>query len=117
MADAGTAWQVEPSDRFIRGGDDNVGVLGPTDELDAASVYALTNLETSRGRDRCRDSRLGRSGQFSQVENTELLLHATGSDEVRIVGRVCDGANDVVVLKGVKQVASMGVPDLASRER
>ena len=60
---------------------------------------------------------MGRGGVNSiEIENTKLLLHASCGKEISRVRRECDGANDVIMLKGVGYFAGMGVPYFAANE-
>ena len=52
--------------------------------------------------------------ELCEVEDAELLLHATRRNEVRVVGRVSDGSDDVIVLQGGDLFACVRVPDLSA---
>ncbi|KAI6775021.1 hypothetical protein HG530_001779 [Fusarium avenaceum] len=112
VPDAGSTGQVEPSDRLVGRGHDNIGVLSPADKLDGASMNTLADLETSRGRD-CGRRSGSRTSELCKVKDAQLLFHATSRDEIGVVRWVRDSAHNVVMLESVEQLAGVGVPNLA----
>lgn len=111
-----TGGQVEPPEGVVGCSDDRVRILGPSNELDGASMGAFANFKASRGRhgDGRTGGRVGIGGEIAEVEDSKLLLHASCGDKLRVVRRVSDGADNVVVLKGVEDLSTVSVPDLAA---
>lgn len=90
--------QIPPSELLIiASGEKRVGI-GPNDRLDAASVGARADFD--RG-----------FGTF-QVVNAQLLFLTTGG-HVGGGRRKSDGADNVIVLKGLEAFAGESVPNLA----
>lgn len=77
---------------------------------------SFANLEAAGGLDDGWDGGvavLGGVGGFGKVEDTENFLIATSRNEVRVVGGVGDGADDVIMLDGIEGLAGVSVPDFA----
>lgn len=113
LVDAGAAGKIKPSKRLSRGGDDDVGVLRPADELDGVGMHALANLKAGRSGDGDRGARTG-SGELRQVKDSQLLFHASGGNQVGVIRRVGNSSDNVVVLESVENFAGMSIPDLAA---
>lgn len=108
----GAAGQIKPANSLVRGSDENIWIISPADEFDGALVNTFANFKPSRGRDGDWATRVG-ARDLGEVKNTQLLLHAASSHEIRIVRRISNGTDDVVMLQREQELTGMSVPDFA----
>ena len=76
----------------------------------STSMNAFADLEASGGGD-C--SRGPSRRQLGEIKDAQFLLETAGRNKIRVVGRVGNRTDNVIVLKRIEQLARVGVPNFA----
>lgn len=104
--------QIQPAKSLVTGSHEDIWIISPADELDGALVNTNADFKTGRGRDS--DWGTGGGLELGEVKHTQLLFHAASGHEIRIVRRISNGANNVLMLNGEQEFAGVRVPDFAA---